>query len=194
MAVVEAAGDVICGDRSEPQLSRSFTDRVMAGVSPQPEPRVARIIRFRRAAAFFGPILSAAAVWMIVVASIRPADPVVVPSAPLSVAQKSVKPRVAAVTEIATAPQGSATVGDALSGVLAPAWEAWRDTRRSTSDLAAVGRMLFSVAAEPMGPIPSDAPDSGGDGGVLLRAESMLMDALAPKGADEIDTEGPDVL
>lgn len=194
MAVVEAAGDVIRGDRSEPTISRSFTDRLMAEINPQPEPRVARVIRFRRAAAFFGPILSAAAVWMIVVASIRPADPVAVSPDPVSMSSKSVEPRVAGVTEIATVPQGSATIGDALNGVLAPAWEAWRDTRRSTNDLAAVGRLLFSVAAESTGPMPSEASESGGETGVLLRAESMLMDALAPKGTDEIDTEGPDVL
>lgn len=193
MAVIEVAGDVISGDRPEPALSLSFTDRVMCDVQPPHEPRVARIVRFRRTAAFLGPVVSAAAVWMFVVSyvSFSGTVPTHTPSAKRDVVMV---PIVASATEVAAVPTGSSTIVDALAqGLLSPAMSTWQDTQRSTRDLVSLGRWAFSTAGEPLG-TPSAAEGEDAESGVLVQAESMLMDLLAPKGGAETVTESPDVL
>lgn len=193
MAIVEVAGDVIGSDRPEPLMSLSFTDRVLSAVRPPEEARVQRIVRFRRAAAFFGPIVSAAALWMFVVSYASLVESVPTPR-PLTDRDVVAVPRVAAAVDVAKEAPGSATIVDTLArGLLSPAMATWRDTQRSTRDLLSLGRWVFSSAGEPLGaPSPADGDET--DSGVLTQAESMLMDLLAPQNTADTVTESPDVL
>jgi hypothetical protein len=193
MAVVEVAGDVISTDRPEPSISLSFTDRVMSALNPPQEPRVARIVRFRRAAAFLGPLFSAAAVWMVVVTAVPPVDSVPTP-APLVDADGGAAPQTAAVIVEAPVPvTGSATIADALAeGPLSMAMSTWNDARRSTRDLAAVVGLVLSAAGEPLS-IPSQEEGDDAEVGIASQAEAML-EWLTPKTTPESVEEGPDVL
>ncbi len=193
MVVVEVAGDVIGSDCPEPDLSLGFTDRVLSAMKPAQEPRVVRIVRLRRAAAFLGPVLSAAAVWMIVVSAVRPVPSV---STPVSLrhADVLVTPRTEAAIEVAAAPTGStAIVNELAGGLLSTALTAWRDTQRSTRDLVMVGQYVFSTAGEPLNALPEEEVGPA-QSGVLRQAESVLMNLLVPKAKGETVPEGPDVL
>ncbi|MBN1341556.1 MAG: zf-HC2 domain-containing protein [Phycisphaerae bacterium] len=194
MAVVEVAGDVIGSDpAAAPHISLSFTDRVMGAMKPAEEPRVARVVRFRRVAAFLGPIVSAAAVWMIAFAVLPQGNVGPDPTKLVDVTVMS-EPRIAGAVSVSPAPTGSATIVDALAeGLLSSAWATWRDTERSTRDLATVGRLVFSSSAEPFSTPTQDDSDRS-ESGVLHQAESMLMKILAPTTEGEGIAEGPDVL
>jgi hypothetical protein len=188
MVVVEVAGDVISSDCPEPDISLGFTDRVIGSLKPQQEPRVARIIRFRRAAAFLGPIVSAAAVWMVVVSAITPVNTVQKPASIVN-AETVVASHSEDVIKMASAaPMGSPTIIDQLArGLLSPAVATWQDTQRSTRDLVSLGRYVFSAAGEPFGALSQEEGDEA-ELSVLLRAENLLMNMLAPSG--QVDTIG----
>lgn len=193
MAVVEVAGDVIGDDVAAPVLSLGFTDRVMGGMKPLEEPRVARIVRFRRVAVFLGPVLSVAAVWMVVVSALPRIEHVSGPI-PLSDTKVVLTPQTAGVVEMAPAPTASATIADLLTeGLLSPARATWRDTQRSTRDLLTVYQWVFPSAAESLGSTVQEGTD-GAESGVLLQAEHMLMKVLAPKAGGETVAESSDVL
>ncbi len=197
MAIVEAATDVIASDpMPRPALSTGFTDRTMLALKPPPEPRVQRIIRLRRAAAFLGPALSAAAVWMLVVSALDPIESTISSPRTTQGAKLAVKPepQTKALIVSADAPSRSATIVDALAeGLLAPAQTAWQDTQRSTRDLLTVGRWLFRPTGEGYAAQTADATEES-ESGVLLQAESMLMKMLAPEDRGDGVTEGPDIL
>jgi len=193
MVVTEVAGDVIATDRPEPVLSLGFTDRVVGSMTPPQERRVARIVRFRRAAAFLGPVLSAAAVWMLVVSIIHPVETVPTPAG-LVKSEVVVRPSTGGAVEMVAAPTGSATIVDALAeGVLSPAMATCRDTQRSTRDLMSLGQVIFWAAGQSFGaPSPQVVQDAEAD--VLPQAESIWMNMLAPKTPAETGDEGPDVI
>jgi anti-sigma factor RsiW len=193
MAVVEVAGDVIRTDSPEPDLSLGFTDRVLGAMKPPQEPRVVRIMRLRRAAAFLGPMLSAAAVWMIVVMVTRPLEPVSV-SPPVTMNTAGATATAGVVVQADPTRPASAGMGYTLAeDLISPAMATWRDTRRSTRDLATLGWWVLSSASEAFGN-PPQVETKEGESGVLSQAESMLRDMLAPKSAGDAAGEGPDVL
>ena len=192
MVVVEVAGDVIGGDKREPSPSLGFTDRVLDSLKPPPEPRVARVVRFRRVAAFLGPVLSAAAVWMVVVSAFPPSQSI--PAPPSVVHGKVVTAPTLPVVETPVKPAGSfAVVSELAEGLLSPAINTWQDTQRSTRDLAVLGRMIFSPEADSQRTAAWQETTEA-ESGVLLQAESMWMNILAPKSQSEAGEEGPDVI
>ncbi len=196
MAIVEVAADVILTDRREPAISLGFTDRVMTAMRPQ-EPRLARrVIRLRRVAAVLGPILSAAAVWMLVASAFHPIETVPTPQSILSATKTggSLVPQTAGVVQVAPAAGPQDTIADTLAeGLLAPAVTAWRDTQRSTRDLVALGRLALRAAgrtfSDPLVEQPaSESPDG------LFEPGSIFRSLLAPKPEGETVDESPDVL
>jgi hypothetical protein len=194
MAVMEVAADVIAGDRAEPPLSLSFTDRVMTAMKPQ-EPRMVRIMRLRRVAVVMGPVLSAAAVWMLVASAIRPLGTVRGPGG-LAAADLMVgaqRPGPAAMVEGVSPSGPPTTIVDALAeGILTPAVTAWRDTQQSTRDLVALGRLVLGSAGQTLSPPIREASD--GPGGAVLETDAVLKNMLTPKSKGESVDEGPDVM
>jgi len=192
MVITDVAGDVIRGDRPEPEMSLSFTDRVIDAIKPPPEPRVARIMQLRRAAAFLGPVLSAAAIWMLVVSVAPPIESVPTP-APLVKADVVVASPAPSVIEAAASSTGSATIADELAKVfISPAMRTLEDTERSTRELALLGRWVFGVSGKSLEP-PLQEQTEDAESSVLVQAGSVLMDLLGSQTEAE-NVDGPDVL
>jgi len=192
MVIVDVAGDVIGSDHPEPDISLSFTDRVIDAIKPPPEPRVARIMRLRRAAAFLGPVVSAAAIWMLVVSVAPPIESVSSP-APLVKADVVVASPTAPVIEVTAPSTGSPTIADELARVfISPAMRTLEDTERSTRELALLGRWVFGGSGKSLEAPPQEQTEDA-ESSVLVQAGSVLMDLLGSQTEME-NVDGPDVL